>query len=127
MISFSKLLVQLFLNLIVQYGLNIVEDVIAKICNGIKYIKRLVPQKKKFYEITSKSFQLNTEKKLHCDVYKRWNLIYLMLGHALYFKNVLQYLTQRDKNFKFAFFEEEWKKISILYGFLKVFYEIICM
>ena len=82
----------------------------AKIHNGIKYIKKLFSLKKKFHKIATKSFQLNTKKKLHCDICVRRNFIYLMLDHALYFKNILQHWVHRDKNFKFALFEEEWKK-----------------
>ncbi|OMO96602.1 hypothetical protein CCACVL1_04875 [Corchorus capsularis] len=116
------------LNLIVQAGLKLIDDVVGKVRNGIKHIKKSGPRKKRFYEIAEKSFHLNVTRKLHQDVCVGWNSTYLMLESALYFKDVLVYWGLHDKDFKiFALSDEEWGNVNILCKFLKVFYDVTCI
>ncbi|KAK8320357.1 hypothetical protein V6Z12_A12G031900 [Gossypium hirsutum] len=116
------------LNLIVKAGLELADDVVAKIRNGIKYIKKSGTRRKRFYDVADKSFHLNVTKKLRQDVYVRWNSTYLMLESSLYYKDVLDYWGQRDKDYQlFALSNEEWRIISILCKFLKVFYDVTCV
>ncbi|KAK8259881.1 hypothetical protein V6Z12_D13G084900 [Gossypium hirsutum] len=81
------------LNLIVKAGLELADDVVCKIRNGI-----------------------------------RWNSTYLMLESSLYYKDVLDYWGQQDKDYQmFALFSEEWRNVAILCKFLKVFYDVTCV
>lgn len=115
-------------NLIVQVGLRLVDDVVSKVRNGIKHIKKSGPRKKRFYEMAEKTFHLNGTKKLHQDVCVRWNSTYLMLESALYYKDVLDYWGQRDKDIHcFALSIEEWRNVQIFCKFLKVFYDVTRM
>ncbi|KAF7827091.1 zinc finger BED domain-containing protein RICESLEEPER 2-like [Senna tora] len=115
------------LNLIVQAGLKVADETISKVRNGIKYLKKSVSRAKIFYDIAEKSYQLNTSKKLRLDVSVRWNLTFLMLDHAIYYKSVLEHWGRRDVAFKnFVLSEEEWEKVQILHRFLKVFYDVTC-
>ncbi|KAG8491160.1 hypothetical protein CXB51_014319 [Gossypium anomalum] len=79
------------LNLIVKAGLELANDVVGKIRNGIKYIKKSRIRRKRFYDVADKSFHLNVTKKLRQDVCVRWNSSYLMLESSLYYKDVLDY------------------------------------
>ncbi|KAG8477764.1 hypothetical protein CXB51_027600 [Gossypium anomalum] len=56
------------LNLIVKAGLELADDVVGKIQNGIKYIKKSGIRRKRFYDVADKSFHLNVTKKLRQDV-----------------------------------------------------------
>ena len=115
------------LNLIVQSGLKLADDVISKVRNGIKYLKKSVSRKKKFYDIAVKTYHLNENKRLRIDVSVRWNSTFLMLDHAIYFKSALQYWGCRDNNYKnYVLSEDEWEKVEKLHQFLEVFYDVTC-
>ncbi|KAG4165598.1 hypothetical protein ERO13_A13G091045v2 [Gossypium hirsutum] len=75
------------LNLIVKAGLELADDVVGKIRNGIKYIKKSGIRRKRFYDMADKSFHLNVTKKLRQDVCVRWNSTYLLLESSVYYKN----------------------------------------
>ncbi|KAK5804141.1 hypothetical protein PVK06_031790 [Gossypium arboreum] len=78
--------------------------------------------------MADKSFHLNVTKKLRQDVCVRWNSTYLMLESSLYYKDVLDYWGQRDKDYQiFALSNEEWRNVAILCKFLKVFYNMTCV
>ncbi|TYG64528.1 hypothetical protein ES288_D06G115200v1 [Gossypium darwinii] len=98
------------LNLIVKAGLELTDDVVGKIRNGIRYIKKSGIRRKRFYDVADKSFHLNVTKKLRQDAY------------------VLDYWGQRDKDYQmFALSDEEWRKVTIICKFLKVFYDVTCV
>ncbi|KAK8305041.1 hypothetical protein V6Z12_D03G035500 [Gossypium hirsutum] len=82
------------LNLIVKAGLGLADDVVCKIRNGIRYIKKSGIRRKRFYDVADKSFHLNVTKKFCQDVCVRWNSTYLMLESSLYYKDVLDYWGQ---------------------------------
>ncbi|MFQ6665807.1 hypothetical protein Gotur_032414 [Gossypium turneri] len=116
------------LNLIVKAGLELADDVVGKIRNGNRYIKKSGIRRKRFYDVADKSFHLNVTKKLRQDVSVRWNSTYLMLDYSLYYKDVLDYWGQRDKDYQmFALSNKEWRNVAILYKFLKVFYDVTCV
>ncbi|KAG4138741.1 hypothetical protein ERO13_D07G152450v2 [Gossypium hirsutum] len=115
------------LNLIVKAGLELADDVVGKIRNGIRYIRKSGIRRKRFYDVADKSFHLNVTKKFQ-DVCVRWNSTYLMLESSLYYKDVLDYWGQRDKDYQiFALSNEEWRNVAILCKFLKVFYDVTCV
>ncbi|MBA0610657.1 hypothetical protein Godav_011473 [Gossypium davidsonii] len=60
--------------------------------------------------MADKSFHLNVTKKLRRDVSVRWNSTYLMFESTLYYKYVLDYWGQWDKDFQIlALSDEEWR------------------
>ncbi|KAH1083109.1 hypothetical protein J1N35_022870 [Gossypium stocksii] len=51
-----------------------------------------------------------------------------MLESSLYYKDVLDYWGQQDKDYQmFALSDEEWRNVVILCKFLKVFYDVTCV
>ncbi|KAK5825248.1 hypothetical protein PVK06_020061 [Gossypium arboreum] len=51
-----------------------------------------------------------------------------MLESSLYYKDVLDYWGQRDKDYQiFALSNEEWRNVAILCKFFKVFYDVTCV
>ncbi|KAK8277856.1 hypothetical protein V6Z12_D09G000900 [Gossypium hirsutum] len=85
------------LNLIVKAGLELADDVVGKIRNGIRYIKKSGIRRKRFYDVADKSFHLNVTKKLRQDVCVRWNSTYLMIKSSLYYKDVHKVLLDTVK------------------------------
>ncbi|XWS13096.1 hypothetical protein CRYUN_Cryun36dG0008300 [Craigia yunnanensis] len=114
------------LNLIVQAGFNLVIDIIGKLRLGIKYVQQSPHRKKNFY-IISKTLNLDTQRKLCLDSPTWWNSTYNMIEVALCYKNAFDYLAEQDKNFIHKLSEDEWEKMSVLYKFLKVFFEAACV
>ncbi|MBA0763037.1 hypothetical protein Gotri_012566 [Gossypium trilobum] len=92
------------LNLIIKAGFELAADVVSKIQNRIKYIKKLGICRKIFYDMTDKSFHLNVTKNLRRDVSVRWNSTYLMFESTLYYKYVLDYWGQWIKIIKYWHF-----------------------
>ncbi|PPD91941.1 hypothetical protein GOBAR_DD11131 [Gossypium barbadense] len=109
----------------VKAGLELADDVVGQIRNGIRYIKKSGIRRKRFYDVTDKSFHLNVTKKLCQDVCVRWNYTNLMIESSLYYKDVLDYWGQRDKDYQmFALSNKEWRNVAILCKFLQVFYDV---
>ena len=77
------------LNLMVQDGLGIIQNVIQNICETVKYLKMSISRLHKFGEIV-KNLQLPSSKRLILDVPTRWNSTYAMSESALQFKDALQ-------------------------------------
>ncbi|MBA0762842.1 hypothetical protein Gotri_012404 [Gossypium trilobum] len=51
-----------------------------------------------------------------------------MLEFTLYYKDVLDYWGQRDKDYLiFSLYDEEWRNVAILCNFFKVFYDVTCV
>ncbi|MFQ6643236.1 hypothetical protein Gotur_018041, partial [Gossypium turneri] len=112
----------------VKAGLELVDDVVGKIRNRIKCIKKSRIRRKKIYDVTDESFHLNVTKNFHQDVCVRWNSTYLMFESALYYKDVLDYWGQRDKDYLiFTLSYEEWRNVAILCKIFKVFYDVTCV
>ncbi|KAH1039585.1 hypothetical protein J1N35_041328 [Gossypium stocksii] len=60
----------------VKAGLELTDDVVGKIRNGIKYIKKLGIRRKRFYDVAGKSFHLNVTKSC-VKMYPRYKLNYV--------------------------------------------------
>ncbi|KAF7825776.1 zinc finger BED domain-containing protein RICESLEEPER 2-like [Senna tora] len=107
------------LNCIVQAALEKVDNIVTKIRNGVKYLKKSTPRRKEFYDMAEKIFHLDTSRKLKTDMCLRWNSTYLMLEHGIYYQKVFQLWGQKDDTFgMFVLSDEEWKKIEAVHKFL---------
>lgn len=110
------------LNIMVQDGLDMIEDVTANVRNSVKYLKGSPSRLHRFYEI-ARQCQLSNVKKLTLDVPTRWNSTYAMLNSALIYKDVFPRYHDRDPFFRFVPSEEDWEKVIKVIRFLEVFYE----
>ncbi|KAB2072822.1 hypothetical protein ES319_A07G043500v1, partial [Gossypium barbadense] len=75
------------LNLIVKAGLELADDVVCKIRNGIRYIKKSGVRRKRFYDVADKSFHLNVTKKLRQDV-EEWRNVAILCKFLKVFYDV---------------------------------------
>ncbi|KAK9742885.1 hypothetical protein RND81_03G203100 [Saponaria officinalis] len=113
------------INLIVQAGLKLIDNVVDKIRAIVRHFRHSIPKKKKFYEVARQIYHLDAKKRLRGDCCVRWNSTYLMLDRALYFKCVIDHVIEKDHDLRqYMLNEEEWEKVSTIHGFLKRFYDI---
>lgn len=110
------------INLIVKSGLQEL-DVIKKVRDSVKYVKGSPSRLVKFLE-AAKDKKIIYVRKLKHDVVTRWNLTYLMLESALFYRGVFAHLAIIDKHYSFCPFSYEWKKVEVLAKFLKRYYDV---
>ncbi|CAH9120984.1 unnamed protein product [Cuscuta epithymum] len=113
------------INLVVQAGLKLIDDCILKIRKMVTHLKHSMPKNKKFYEIASTTFSLNTTKKLRLDTPIRWNSTFTMLDRFLYFRDAIDSFVSKNVDLKcYRLTEEEWTKVGQLKKFLQVFFDV---
>ena len=84
-------------NLIVQEGLKVIDDLVIKIRETMKYLKRLERRMCKFDEY-AKIVGMKRTKGLHLDMCTRWNATYDMIDSATRYRFVLNHLVEEDAN-----------------------------
>ncbi|KAG2708411.1 hypothetical protein I3760_05G192200 [Carya illinoinensis] len=109
-------------NLLVQYGLGEIRDIVDCVRDGIKYLVASKSRLKQFSEI-AKQLQLPS-KKLILDVPTRWNSTYLMLDAAIQFKEVFPRYSDRDRCFEWVPTVEEWGQVENVCQLLAIFNEV---
>ncbi|KAK9749713.1 hypothetical protein RND81_02G145500 [Saponaria officinalis] len=106
-------------------GLKLIDSVVDKIRAIVKHFKHSIPKKNKFFEVAKQIYHVDPKKRLRGDCCVRWNSTYMMLERALYFKHVIDHLIEKDNDLKqYVLNEDDWDKVSTIYGFLKSFYNI---
>ncbi|XP_077251230.1 zinc finger BED domain-containing protein RICESLEEPER 2-like [Tasmannia lanceolata] len=110
------------LNLVVQSGLEVINNVIHKVRESVKYVKASQSRQQIFQELARVS-KISSEKKVCLDVPTRWNSTFLMLQVALEYKDAFLQMTQCDLNYQVAPTKDEWENAKIICNFLKVFYD----
>ena len=107
------------LNLSVQAGMGMIQDVISKIRNAVSFIHASRSRLQEFKELCinhGKRF-----KKFKLDVITRWNSTYSMIHDAYPYKNLLSAYIN-DRGLGFTLTETDWNKGKILEDFLLSFY-----
>lgn len=108
-----------------QAGLKLIDVAVIKIRKIVSHLRHSMPKNKKFYEIASTNFALNTTKKLRLDMPIRWNSTFTMLDRFIYFRDAIDSFVNKNLDMKdYALSEEEWSKVSLLKKFLQVFYDV---
>ncbi|XP_077237236.1 zinc finger BED domain-containing protein RICESLEEPER 2-like [Tasmannia lanceolata] len=110
------------LNLVVKSGLEVINNVIHKVRESVKYVKASQSRQQIFQKLARES-KISSEKKVCLDVPTRWNSTFLMLQVALEYKDAFLQMTQRDLNYQVAPTKDEWENAKIICNFLKVFYD----
>ncbi|CAA7020758.1 unnamed protein product [Microthlaspi erraticum] len=108
------------LNLIVQDGLDVISDALAKIRDTVKYIKASTSRRIALADCVD----IAGEVVLSLDVQNRWNSTYVMLEKALKYQRALNRFKVVDKNYRHCPSSEEWKRANIIFEILKPFYSI---
>ena len=96
---------------------------IENIRESVKYLKLSPSRLYKFNEIV-KSLKLSTSKRLILDVPTRWNSTYAMLECALENKSIFSRYKERDYNYKWLLFDEDWKRVAEVSKFLEVINDV---
>lgn len=109
------------LNLIVQYGLQMIEGFILKVREYVKYLKRSGYATQKFNH-TKIQLKLKDKKKVKLDCPTMWNSTFLVIKSALEMKEVFWHLSQTDPNYKFHPTDDEWKTAQVIFNCLEHFF-----
>lgn len=106
-------------NLMVQYGLREIGEIVDCVRDGIKFLVESEGRLMQFSEI-AKNLQLSS-KKLFLDVPTRWNSTYLMLAATYEFKEVFPRHGYNDRQFTWVPSHEDWDKVKSVCELLGVF------
>ena len=113
------------INLLVQDGLDEIDDILHKIRKAIKYISETTIGKEKFQEVVKK-LNLQSKDITSQGVPIRWDSTFFMLESALEFREAFSYLQSSDCDSPVNLSMEEWDKAKVMHKCLIVFYDGIC-
>ncbi|XP_027177847.1 zinc finger BED domain-containing protein RICESLEEPER 2-like [Coffea eugenioides] len=111
------------LNLIVQEGLDEINDCIHMVRNAVKYVRGSAKRKLEFLHYADQEC-ISRGKMLSLDICTRWNSTYLMLESALHYRRAYDRMKTRDLNFKDPPLADDWEKARIVHDFLETFYTV---
>ncbi|CAL5001121.1 unnamed protein product [Urochloa decumbens] len=110
------------INLICKAGFEIINPIVHKIRESVKFIHGSTSRKQKFEEII-KQLGITYRRRPNIDIATRWNSTYLMLEICLELKRAFESLAQQDPEYAYAPSLQEWDKAKVVSGFLKTFYD----
>lgn len=111
------------LNLMVQDGLQEINEIIHDIRESVKYLKKSPARVHKFGEI-AKQLGVSTERGLSSDVPTRWNSTYKMLDAAFHYRMVFGEYAKRDPSYRWSPSEDAWENYEKIRKLLEVFYDV---
>ena len=116
------------LNSVVKAGLELIDDVVDKIRQGIHYITYSRERENEFYRCAKEICLLDVTMKLKADLVVTWDSTYKMLGCALYYKEALKHFASKHRTFlsNFHLGDEEWNRVATMEKFIKPIYDITC-
>ncbi|KAJ4791497.1 Zinc finger BED domain-containing protein DAYSLEEPER [Rhynchospora pubera] len=108
------------LNLVVQDGLDQIENCLFKVREGMKYLKKATARLIKFGEVATQS-GITTRRSLCTDVKTRWNSTHRMLESVIHYKKAFEGYALRDSNFGWLLNDIEWANAKKVCKLLEVF------
>ncbi|XP_074277565.1 zinc finger BED domain-containing protein RICESLEEPER 2-like [Silene latifolia] len=113
------------LNFLAQSCLKLVEGSLDRIRELVKYVNKSPLQRKKFFDLAEKTFELRPRKRLRLDVLLRWSSTYKLIDRTVYYKFVLKHLVDSKQELNYlALSKEEWQSLCTVHKFLKVLYDV---
>ncbi|KAJ0087701.1 hypothetical protein Patl1_31926 [Pistacia atlantica] len=109
------------LNLIVQDGLSVIGQAIARIRESVAYWSASPKREQKFVEASHQE-GIESTKKLALDYKTCWNSTYLMLETAFIYKDMFFRLKLRQPQYRCLPTEEKWELAEQVCSKLKIFY-----
>ncbi|WVZ78241.1 hypothetical protein U9M48_025984 [Paspalum notatum var. saurae] len=110
------------LNLVCKAGFQVINPIIHKIRESVKYMEGSTSRKQKFEEIIHQ-LGISCRKRPNIDISTRWNSTYLMLETCIELKRAFESLDEQDLEYTYAPAPEEWEKARSLCGLLKTFFD----
>ncbi|KAL6634304.1 hypothetical protein ACP70R_026975 [Stipagrostis hirtigluma subsp. patula] len=110
------------INLIVNDGLKLIDPIVGKIRESVKYIQSSQSGMRKFEEIIAQE-NISCEDWPSLDIPTSWNSTYWLLEKALEFRRVFNSLALQDANYTHAPSFEEWERARVVCRLLKACFE----
>ena len=110
------------INLVCKAGFEIINSIVHKVREGVKYIEGSTSRKQKFEEIIQQ-LGIRYKKRPKIDISTRWNSTYLMLEDCLELKRAFESLARQEPEYTYAPSLEEGEKAKMVCRFLKTFYD----
>ena len=108
------------LNLIVNYGMSVMEKGIDSICDSVGFWSA-TPKRHEKFEKMAVQMKGKYEKRIALDCKTRWNSTYTMLSNALLYQDVFERLASKAPCVPKA---EDWKFARDVCDRLKMFYDV---
>ncbi|KAL9239499.1 hypothetical protein vseg_013813 [Gypsophila vaccaria] len=113
------------LNALALSSLKLVDGCLETIRELIKYVNKSPLQRKKFYDLAEKTFELRSRKRLSLDVLHRWSSTYKLIDRVVYYRLVFNHLVESKQELSYlSLSDEEWEKLITVNKFLKVVYDV---
>ena len=84
---------------------------VERICNSVVYWTT-TPKREEIFFRATRHLNIKSNKKLSFDCKTRWNFTYLMLHITLIYKINFPRLKQRESQYKYLSFEEDWMLVN---------------
>lgn len=110
------------LNLACKAGFEVINPIVHKVRESVKFIEGSTSRKQKFEE-TIQQLGITYQKRPNIDVSTRWNTTYLMLDTCLQLRKAFDSLAKQDPEYTYAPMHEEWEKAKMVCVLLKKFYD----
>ncbi|XAR55255.1 hypothetical protein NMG60_11035280 [Bertholletia excelsa] len=110
------------LNMAVQDGLKMIEGLVGKIRDTVKYLDESPLAKQKF-DLALNQVKLQGRKIVPIDVPTSWNSTYEMVEAAVDLEKAFCRMEEIDKNYKYNLSLEEWKLAKMVNDCLKMLFD----
>ena len=111
------------LNLVVQDGIGVLDNLIKSLRETVKYFKRS-PSRLHAFVDTCKSMGVKVGNHLHLDCQTRWSSTYKMISTARQYKEALTSHANSNANYAWASTNAEWDMYDLISPLLKSLAEV---